>query len=122
MALLAYCHGIKLRFPFATEAIGVASEPFSDLVSSQDFLYVDLDRELGNDEEAMWCEAMEELDVLQQPQAEIQLFRKRSQEFPVPFRFGGPKFSNYETGMPINRAARRKMERAARSKKNKKAR
>lgn len=122
MALLAYCHGIKLRFPFATEAIGIASEPFSELVSSQDFLYVDLQCDLGKDEAAMWREAMEDLDVLQQPQAEVHLIRGRSQEFPVPFHFGGPKFIDYETGMPINRAARRKMDRAARNKKNKKTR
>lgn len=122
MALLAYCHGIKLRFPFATEAVGIASEPFSEQVASQDFLSVDLERELGNDEEAMWREAMEELDVLQQSQADVKLFRQRSQEFPMPFNFGGPKFSDYETGMPMNRAARRKMGRDARSKKNKKPR
>ena len=37
-ALVTYCHGIKLRFPSAKEAIGIASEPFSEKVSSQDFL------------------------------------------------------------------------------------
>ena len=113
-ALLAYCHGIKLRLPLATEAIGIASEPFSESASSQDFLYVDLEAEMSTDEEAMWRQAMEDLDVLQQPQAEVKLMRRRTQEFPMPFNFGGPKFADFETGMPMNRAARRKMEREAR--------
>jgi|GEM_PF-3652259 len=39
-ALFAYCHAIKTRFPTVMEAIGTASEPFSEEVTSQDFLYV----------------------------------------------------------------------------------
>ena len=91
-ALLTYCHGIKLRFPFAKEAIGITSEPFSEKISSQDFLYVDLDKDMSTDEQAHWREAMEELDVLQTPAQEVKLFGGRSHEFPVPFEFGGPKF------------------------------
>lgn len=113
-ALLTYCHGIKLRFPFAKEAIGIASEPFSEKISSQDFLYANLEEEMSADEQAHWREAMEELDVLQTPTSEVKLFGGRSHEFPMPFEFGGPKFYEYPTGTRMNRAERRKMEREAR--------
>ena len=113
-ALLTYCHGIKLRFPFAKEAIGIASEPSSEKVSSQDFLYVNLAEEMNAEEQAHWREAMEGLDVLRTPAAEIKLFGGRSHEFPMPFEFGSPKFLEYPSGMPMNRAERRKMTREAR--------
>ncbi|MDO3624441.1 hypothetical protein Q3O98_25545 [Ralstonia pseudosolanacearum] len=71
-ALLAYCHGIKTRFPQATEAIGIASEPFSEEVASQDFLYVDLTEEMTSEESAHWKSAMEELDVLQAAAKDVQ--------------------------------------------------
>lgn len=112
--LLAYCHGLKLRFPFAREAVGIASEPFSEAVSSQDFLYVSLEEEMGADEQAHWREAMEELDVLQTPASEIELFGVGSHEYPVPFEFGGPRLYEYPTATPMNRAERRRMEREAR--------
>ena len=114
-ALLTYCHGIKLRFPFAKEAIGIASEPFSERIASQDFLYVSLEEDMSADEQAHWREAMEELDVLQTPSPEVKLFGGRSHEFPMPFEFGRPKFYEYPTGTPMNRAKRRRMEREARS-------
>lgn len=113
-ALLTYCHGVKLLFPIAKEAVGIASEPFSEVISSQDFLYVSLDEEMSADEQVHWREAMEELDVFQTPTSEIKLFGTRSQEFPLPFESGGPKFYAYPTGTPIKRAERRRMEREAR--------
>jgi len=113
-ALLTYCHGMKLRFPFAKVAIGIASEPFSEKIASQDFLYVDLEEEMSADEQAHWREAMEELDVLQTPAQEIKLFGGRSHEFPMPFKFGGPKFYEYPKGTSMNRAERRRMAREAR--------
>lgn len=41
-ALLTYCHGVKLKFPWLAEAVGIASEPLTESASSQIFLYVDL--------------------------------------------------------------------------------
>lgn len=113
-ALLAYCHGIKVRFPSVTEAIGIASEPFSEIVASQDFLYVDLTGEMTPEESEHWKAAMEELDVLQTPAKDVQLFGTESHEFPTPFNFGGPMFYECETGAPMSRAERRRMEREAR--------
>jgi hypothetical protein len=112
--LLAYCHGIKLRFPSATEAIGIASEPFSEKAASQDFLYVDLAHDLSPEESAHWKGVMEELDVLQTPSKEVQYFGGRDHEFPMPFNFGGPKFYEYGSGTPMNRSERRKMAKEAR--------
>lgn len=113
-ALLAYCHGIKLRFPRVTEAIGIASEPFSEKGSSQDFLYVDLTQDMSAEEASAWEAAMEELDALQTPADEVKYFGTRSHEFPMAFNFSGPKFYEYGTGLPPNRAERRRMAREAR--------
>jgi len=113
-ALLAYCHGIKVRFPKVTEAIGIASEPFSEKVASQDFLYVDLTEEMSPEESAIWKDTTEELDVLQTPAKDVQYFGRKGHEFPMPFNFDEPKFYEYESGAPMNRAERRRMEREAR--------
>lgn len=113
-ALLAYCHGIKVRFPHVIEAIGIASEPFSEKVSSQDFLYVDLTEEMRPEESVVWKDAMEELDVLQVPAKDVQYYGTKSHEFPMPFNFGGPKFYEYDSGTSMNRAERRRMDREAR--------
>jgi len=113
-ALLTYCHGIKVRFPHVTEAIGIASEPFSEKVTSQDFLYVDLTEEMSPEESTVWKDMMEELDVLQVPTKDVQYFGSKGHEFPMPFNFGGPKFYEYESVAPMNRAERRRMTREAR--------
>ena len=115
-ALLTYCHGIKLRFPHVTEAVGIASEPFSEAVSSQEFVYVDLTEEIGQEETSVLKEMMHELDVLQTPAEDLQYFGGRSHEFPMPFEFGGPKFHDYKTGKAMNRAERRKLDREMRKK------
>lgn len=112
-ALLAYCHGIKVRFPQVIEAIGIASEPFSER-ASQDFLYVDLAEELSPEESAALKDTMEGLDVLQASAKDVQYFVKKAHEFPMAFNFGGPKFYEYESGTPMNRAERRKMARETR--------
>jgi len=112
-ALLAYCHGIKVRFSRVTEAIGIASEPFSEEVASQDFLYVDLTEEISPEESALWKDTMEELDVLQVPAKDVQYFGKKDHEFPIPFNFGGTKFYEYKSGAPMNRAERRRKAREA---------
>jgi hypothetical protein len=113
-ALLTYCHGVKVRFPFATEAIGIASEPLTADVSSQEFLYVDLTEELKSEERDHWLGAMEDLAVLQVPAEGVKVHRQRSAEFPMPFRFGGPSFFDAASLQPMNRAERRRMEREAR--------
>jgi hypothetical protein len=113
-ALLAYCHGIKVRFPRVIEAIGIASEPFSENVASQDFVYVDLTEEMSPEESVVWKDTMEELDVLQAPAEDVQYFGRKSHEFPMPFNFDEPKFYEYGSGAPMNRAEQRRMERKAR--------
>lgn len=113
-ALLAYCHGIKGRFPHVTEAIGIASEPLTEKVASQDFLYVDLTTEMSPEESAVWNDTMAEIDVLQAPTKDVQYFGGRGHEFPIPFTFGGPMFYEYESGAPVTRAERRRMAREAR--------
>jgi hypothetical protein len=113
-ALLAYCHGVKMRVPHVTEAIGIASEPFSEKVASQDFLYLDLTQEMSLGESTIWKDTMEELDVLQTPVKAVQYFGGKGHEFPMPFNFSGAKFYEYETVAPMNRAERRRMAREAR--------
>jgi hypothetical protein len=112
-ALLTYCHGLKLKFPRVIEAVGVASEPFSEAMSSQDFMYVALgDETFGTQDTAAWQEAMKELDVLQSPS--VSLFSGKEEEFPMPFNFSN-RAEPYP-GMPMNRAARRAMAKKERSK------
>ncbi len=57
---------------------------------------------------------MEELDVLQAPAKDMRFLAEKNHEFPVAFNFGGPRFFEYESGSPLNRAERRKMARDAR--------
>lgn len=112
--LLAYCHGIKLRFPNVTEAIGIASEPFSEEITSQEFLYIDLTKEMSPEESAFWKDARQELDVLQGPAEDVQYFGNKGHEFPIPFEFGGPKFYEHESGVSMSRAERRRVAREIR--------
>lgn len=112
--LLTYCHGVKLRVPGVVEAVGIASEPFTESVSSQDFVYVDLNEDFPSEQAALLQETMEELAVLQSPT--MKAFRDRDHEFPIPFNFSeGPEFLSTD-GFPMNRAARRAMAKRARSK------
>ncbi len=113
-SLLAYCHGIKARFPHVTEAIGIASEPFSEEVASQEFLYVDLTNEMSSEEFGAWKDMMEELDVMQTPVKDVQYFGGKEHEFPMPFNFGEPKFYEFEPGAPLSRTERRRMARETR--------
>lgn len=112
--LLAYCHGMKMRYPRLTEVIGIASEPFAEAVASQDFLYVDLAEELTPEETAHWNEVMEELDVMQTPEAELQYFGAKRHEFPLPFNFSDGSFYHNDPAAPLNRAERRRMAKEAR--------
>ncbi len=120
-ALAAYCHGVKKRFPKATEAVGIASDPISLSDGSIDFMYVDLAEAMSAEERAHWEAVMEELDVLQTPPEKTQYFRGNSHEFPMPFSFGEPEFFEYDPRRPMNRPERRRMERETR-KANKKPR
>ncbi|WP_052370313.1 hypothetical protein [Chromobacterium haemolyticum] len=112
--LLAYCYGIKVRFPHITEAVGIASEPFSEEAASQDFVYVDLSEGLGPEESDMWKDIMEDFDVLQAPAKDVQHLKQRAHEFPMPFNFGEPQSYEDKSNTPINRAERREMKREAR--------
>lgn len=113
--LTVYCHGVKENMPTLSEAIGIASEPFSESVSSQDFIYVDLSLEMDAEEKKLWRDAADELEILR-PETEFKLMRDRNQEFPLPFNF--EDFDRFTTadGMPMNRAARRRMGSIARRK------
>ena len=85
-ALFAYCHGVKLKFPDVVEAVGIASEPMTETMSSQDFIYVELSADMFDDDAtAKWHETMAELDILQSPPLNLSKFR--SHEFPMPFNF-----------------------------------
>lgn len=111
--LMVYCHAIKHAMPTLKEAIGVASEPFSEGTASQDFLHVDLS-EMSDEELKGWREQADELDILR-PKTEINLFRHTEPEFPAPFHFvDSPPSYVGEGGMPMNRAARRQAEKDAR--------
>lgn len=112
-ALLTYCLGVKLKFPWLTEAVGIASEPLTESVSSQNFLYVDLRGKPPEDEAAVILEeAMAELDVLQSATFKS---KRKNDEFPMPFHFSkGPDFYSAENGMLMNRATRRAMAKRAR--------
>jgi hypothetical protein len=112
-ALTVYCHGVKERMPTLIEAIGIASEPASEDVASQDFLYVDLSGEMSAEEKKAWREAADELEILR-GDTEVRLFRDRDQEFPLPFEFGDQAGSNL--GQPLNRAERRRLAALARRK------
>lgn len=115
-ALTVYCHGIKDAMPTLREAIGIASEPFSEEVASQDFIYVDLASEMDPKEKKYWRDAADELGILR-PKTELKLLREGPPEFPLPFNFEEvDRFTSLD-GMPMNRAARRRMASEARRKK-----
>ncbi|ELQ01678.1 hypothetical protein [Pseudomonas syringae] len=112
--LLAYCHGMKMRFTHLTEVIGIASEPFTEDAASQEFLYIDFSEGLTPEEKDHWEEEMRELDVLQTPPSEAQYFGVTHNEFPMPFNFRDDVYHQYEPDMAMNRAQRRRMEKEAR--------
>ncbi|MDR7307954.1 hypothetical protein [Rhodoferax saidenbachensis] len=111
--LMVYCHAVKDAMPTLKEAIGVASEPFSEGTASQDFIHVDLS-EMSDEELKEWREQADELDILR-PKTETKLFRHTEPEFPAPFRFvdSSPRYLG-EGGLPMNRAARRQADKEAR--------
>ena len=113
-ALLTYCHGVKLKFPSVVEVVGIASEPLTELASSQDFLYFDLSTaSIEGAEATKWHEAMAELDILRSPTKFT--VSGMANEFPMPFNFSKrPEFLSAEDGMPMNRKARRAMSKRAR--------
>lgn len=111
--LMVYCHAVKHGMPTLKEAIGVASEPFSEKVASQDFMHVDLS-EMSGEELKEWRKQADELDILR-PKTEVKLFRHTEPEFPVPFQFIQPPPRYLDAGgMPMNRATRRQVDKEAR--------
>lgn len=112
-ALTVYCVAAKDTMPTLTEAIGVASEPWSEDAASQDLIYVDLS-EISATEMKEWRQQADELDILR-PKTEMRLFRHSEQEFPAPFEFVTPP-SHYlgQGGRVVNRAERRQAEREQR--------
>lgn len=110
--LMVYCHAVKDGMPTLKQAIGVASEPFSEGTASQDFMHVDLS-EMSDEELKGWRRQADELDILR-PKTEMKLFRHTEPEFPAPFRFvDSPPSYLGEKGMPMNRAARRQADKEA---------
>ena len=111
--LLTYCYGVKLKFKDDVEVIGVASEPLTEEMSSQDFMYVG-NEPLDNEEIARWSAATAELDVLQSPTTKA---NGKEHEFPIAFNFSkGTEFHSTENKIPMNRAARRSVARQTRKK------
>lgn len=119
-ALFAYCHGVKLRFPQVTEAIGIASEPFTETMASQDFLYADLSEDLSPDESATLEELLVELDIFQTPDSDLNMMGFNTQEFPMPFSFEDTELMELDANSTMNRAERRRIASQIR-KRNKKA-
>lgn len=117
-ALMVYCHAVKDGMSTLKEAIGVASEPFSEGTASQDFMHVDL-TEMSDQELKEWRKQADDLDILR-PKTEMKLFRHTESEFPVPFKFVDSS-SRYvgPGGMPMNRAQRRQAEKEARRERKK---
>ncbi|MFK0377861.1 hypothetical protein [Pandoraea sp. NPDC090278] len=117
-SLMVYCHAVKHGMPTLKEAIGVASEPLSEGTSSQDFMYVDL-AGVSDEEIQDWRKQADELDILR-PKTEAKLFRNTESEFPAPFRFvAPPPIYIGEGGVPMNRAARRQADKAAKRERKK---
>ncbi|WP_374657151.1 hypothetical protein [Inhella sp.] len=108
-----YCSAIKLTMHTLQEAIGIASEPFTDGAASRDFIYVDLRVEMSDEARASLQELMVELDVLQ-TNPDVFLSRGLVKEFPMPFHFGQAGFSPSFPSSFVGRAERRRMERDAR--------
>lgn len=107
--LTVYCHAVKDMMPTLKEAIGVASEPFSEGTASQDFMHVDIS-DMSVDEVREWRRQANELNILR-PTTEVKLYRKKEQEFPAPYRFVDmPPSYLSEEGRPLNRAERRQAE------------
>jgi len=117
--LTVYCHAIKKDMPTLVEAIGIASEPASEDVASQDFMYVDFGGEMSPEESKMWREAADELEILRKD-TKFQLFRGRDHEFPLSFGFesAGDDADDAAAGTrPLNRVERRRLAAVARRKK-----
>ncbi|WP_081630068.1 hypothetical protein [Thiomonas sp. FB-6] len=109
--LFAYCAGLKLKYPQLVEAIGIASEPCTEVFASQDFMYVDLTEEMDSAQVKNLEEAMRELDVLQTPDENLRYGRSREFEFPIPFASPREVRRDGPSGPPMNRAERRRMAR-----------
>ncbi|SEK16237.1 hypothetical protein SAMN05444746_12421 [Variovorax sp. OK212] len=117
-ALMVYSHAVKYGMPTLKESIGVASEPFSEGLASQDFIHVDLS-EVSDEELKGWREQADELDILRR-NTEVKLSRHTEPEFPASFRFvESPPTYLGEGYIPMNRAARRKADKEARRERKK---
>jgi len=112
-SLTVYCHTIKEAIPTLKEAIGIASEPFSELASSQDFLYVDLSGVVTPKETKFWRDQADELGILR-PKTQVRLGNDQLPEFPSPYVFTNTDQYMSVDGMPMNRAARRQAAKEAR--------
>lgn len=110
--LAVYCHAVKDGVPTLKEAVGIASEPFSSQVSSQDFMWVDL-ADMTGEEMAHWREAADEMGILR-GDTQATLRRGRDVEFPLPFAPDPQYKSQVMPGDLMNRAERRRMQREAR--------
>jgi len=104
--LMAYCNGLKLKFPETLEVVGIASEPLMEKVSSQDFLFISLDQPLGPEEEQELRDTCNELGIFQ----DVSIVEKPFQAFEYP----QATFSTMsaDLGQPVfmNRAMRRAYE------------
>lgn len=111
--LAVYCHAVKDGLPTLQEAIGIASEPFSEDASSQDFIHADL-AGMSPTEIAHWRKRADEIGILR-GDSHVRLSRSSERQFPAPFSFSspGPIYLG-DDGRPLNRAERRKQQREER--------
>lgn len=116
--LLTYCNGLRLKFPDTLEVIGIASEPFSEKASSQDFVYVSLDQPLTPADRRTLREACDDVGIFQDTTTVAKPFQ--AFEYPQPSRSLVP----VEKELPafMNRAMRRAYESRERRERGKRKR
>lgn len=117
--LVAYCDASKLKYPHIEEAIGIASEPMTEQIASQDFLYIEYGEEpLDPENRAEIEETLSEMG-LWKPET-MSWNEGQDHEFPVPFSFGPPSHGYSMDPGQLNRAQRRahakKLKKASRKK------
>ena len=106
--LATYCNAIKGSIWTLQEAIGVATEPYSEGAASFEFIYVDHSTPMSDEEQTLWKGMADELDILR-PKTQLAFHKGSAKEFPLPFDFEPPGQNLYG-----NRAERRRAERDAR--------
>ena len=108
--LAVYCHAVKKGMPNLKEAVGIATEPLTEELSSQDFLHTDLS-EMTPVEVKWWRQQADQIGILR-AKTKTSLVRATDREFPSPFKFTEDPSRVYDAaGNLMNRKQRRHAER-----------